>query len=168
MENIKIDKYKQLKNQICGIRKDLAIDYADLDSLTKNQRTEIELVLLSLCKDGYIDALECIPYLKNVDFDFVIENNLINQDDNLFVAKYLKVLFLRYKNKEYLEKLCELSSSNAKIFNELIDLFLNDLLNTEEQKIVYDKLQKIMALKGDDLNYNYLYDYKIGENSKKI
>ena len=87
--------YNKLKKQIFSQRKDLMINYDELNLLNYEQRREIEIGLLSLCNSGYIDALECIPFIKLLNIEYLIQLDAKLESNIRFKAKYLKVMFLK-------------------------------------------------------------------------
>ncbi len=158
--------YNQLKRQIDGIKKDLAINYTVIDELTPEQRREIETKIVRLCEVGYTETLRAIPYLKTVDVESELPIESIKPENTRARGLLLMGMYIRSNNDKYFKELYLLAQNDPMVFNDLIDLYNSSLVDEAKKAILRPYIDEIARNNMDNPNYKYLYMYKMNNGEE--
>ena len=149
--------YNELLKELNAKRRDLQFSPKVLDSLNDYERKIIEKELVGLIKRGVRTSYKYIPYIKNLDI--IKELSYIENlpfEDRIEIYRYL---YLKTKNKDYLDNIILSALTNSKAFGILLEMLdantelLNIVLSVIKYTGNYEYQEIYEQLKEEELSH---------------
>ena len=106
--------FQKIKEQILT-KEDLSFTKEDLDKLTKEEREQIEKVLITFIKNGKQEAIKFIPYL-NIEIEDYLKNGDIKSLPVLTQSEIYLNLYKRNKSTFFIDPIIKLAENNPEAY----------------------------------------------------
>ena len=155
--------FQKIKEQILT-KEDLSFTKEDLDKLTKEEREQIEKVLITFIKNGKQEAIKFIPYL-NIEIEDYLKNGDIKSLPVLTQSEIYLNLYKRNKSTFFIDPIIKLAENNPEAYKFLINM-LSD--NTVDEQLKNNLYEKILSIGFSNESCQRIYEEEKAKINKNI
>lgn len=155
------ETYERINKDLHKLRRDVSFDTSLLNSLSDEERKNVEEKIVKLCLSGDKSCFKYIDHLKFYDPKEVFtDDNMIRLEPSK-KSLILRKMYELTENDEYLNKMIDIASQDMETYTSLLIMYDDKILDAKRQDYLGRKLKEFAQ--GDD-EHKKMFKSILGEN----